>query len=136
MNSPENRTIVLDMSETHDVRLHAALTALLGRRVTNEQIWNALGISKARYYQLAKEDGAQLVRADRLIDVARHLDINPVELLVQFSDLTARDAQQFVNKRYEGLEELQTDKRPFAVATMERRPRLASLTQRQDAPPL
>lgn len=93
------------MSEARDERLHAVLTGLLGRRVTNKQIWDAFGISQSRYYQIMREDSSQLLRADRLINAARSLGINPVELLVCLDILKTSDAAEYVDKRREEFKE-------------------------------
>lgn len=128
-----------------DVRLHVALTKLLGRRTTNSEIWTAYGLSKARYYQIAKDE-TDLLRPDRLVSAARHLGINPMELLVELTpDLTLADAEDLVAKKYRELEELQRAS-SFGVLTRERRlthqtsqptAKLSNYTQpREDAPPL
>ncbi len=95
--------------EAPDVQLHAVLTALLGRRVTNKQIWDAFGISQSRYYQIVREDSSQLLRADRLIDAARHMGINPIELLVRLNDLTTADARDYMEQKRRELAEVQGD---------------------------
>jgi hypothetical protein len=129
--------------EAHDAQqLHAVLTALLGRRVTNKEIWDALGIGKTRYYEIVREDSSQLLRADRLIDAARHMGINPVELLVKLGELDTREASDYVNEKMDALkrdmEDMGADVRPLAVLTEERRKtkRPPKLSRRSDAPPL
>lgn len=98
--------IVLHMSDPHADRLHAALTGLLGRRVTNEEIWTAFGISKARYYQIVREDPSQLLRADRLVEAARQMGANPVELLVCLGIINTRDARDYIDKKRRELSDL------------------------------
>lgn len=150
MCSPENWTNLPGMTEhaeprDPDVRLHVALTKLLGRRVTNSEIWTAFGVSKARYYQIAKEEG-DLLRPDRLVSVGRHLGVNPMELLVELTpSLTIGDAEELVAKKYRELEGLQRGS-SFGVLTRERSltqqsslptTKLSSFTgPRDDAPPL
>ncbi|MUL61131.1 hypothetical protein B5P44_00835 [Mycobacterium sp. CBMA 213] len=93
------------MSEDHARRLHAAITGLLGRRVTNKEIWTAFGISQARYYQIVREDSSRLLRADRLVGAARQMGVNPVELLVCLGIINTRDAREFIDKKRREMSE-------------------------------
>lgn len=79
--------------------LYALLAGLTGRRLTNEAIWEAFGLSKAQFYE-ARKSGKLLNRADRMVMAARRLDINPVELLVELvPGITVDDAIRYVQKR-------------------------------------
>lgn len=78
--------------------LYPVLTALTGRRLTNAEIWQAMGVSRPRYYELRA--AGELMRPDRLIILAHHLDINPIELLVKcVPEITVKDAIEFVARR-------------------------------------
>ncbi|WP_162625519.1 hypothetical protein [Mycolicibacterium llatzerense] len=93
------------MSDDHAVRLHAALTELLVRRVTNDEIWTAFGVSESRYDQIVREDSSWLLRADRLVEAARQLGVNPVELLFCLGIVNIGEARGFLEKRRRELGE-------------------------------
>jgi len=79
--------------------LYALLTGLAGRRLTNQEIWEAFGLSKAQFYE-ARRSGKLLQRADRVVAVAHKLDINPVELLVNLvPGIETADAIEYVEKK-------------------------------------
>lgn len=83
-----------------DEALLVLLAALAKRRLTNEDIWTAFELSKARFYE-ARKDGL-LFREDRLITAALNLGINPIELLAECESvhgITARDAVKYVDKK-------------------------------------
>ncbi len=79
--------------------LYALLTGLAGRRLTNQEIWEAFGLSKAQFYE-ARKTGGLLQRADRIVAAAHTLGINPVELLVGLvPGIETADAIEFVEKK-------------------------------------
>jgi len=123
LQGPEFRTTVCGMSENRadDDPLYPVLAALTGRRLTMAEVYAAVGLSKARYYEARKE--GTLTRPDRLIVAAHHLGINPVELLIECNPgVTVRDAIQFVEKRRAEVNEFwEASKRsPLAVMARER----------------
>jgi hypothetical protein len=62
------------------------LPYLLGRRLRAEEVYEAFGLKKSTYYEnLAK---GTLTTADRLIAVARHFGLNPVNLLIYYGHIT------------------------------------------------
>jgi hypothetical protein len=131
------------MSETRadDDPLYPVLAALTGRKLTMAEVYTAVGLSKARYYEARKE--GTLTRPDRLIIAAHHLGINPVELLVECSPgITVRDAIQYVEKRRAEVNEFveATNRSPLAVMTRERGTVMARPTEffrrAGDVPPL
>lgn len=78
--------------------LYPVLTHMVGRKLTMAEVYDAIGISKARYYEARKE--GSLLRPDWLIVAAHHLGINPVELLVEcVPNITLRNAREFVEKK-------------------------------------
>lgn len=79
--------------------LYALLTGLAGRRLTNQEIWEAFGLSKAQFYE-ARRTGKLLQRADRIVAAAHTLGINPVELLVGLvPGIETGDAVEYVEKK-------------------------------------
>lgn len=79
--------------------IYTQLSALTARRLTNKEIWEAFGLSKAQFYE-ARKNGTLTQRVDRLVAAAHRLEINPVELLIALvPGVDAADAVAFVEKR-------------------------------------
>lgn len=87
------------MSSDDGDSLYPLLTGLAGRRLTNREIWEAFGLSKAQFYE-ARRAGKLLQRADRIVSAARDLRINPVELLVALvPGIETADAVEYVERK-------------------------------------
>lgn len=91
------------MSDQKD-QLYAALSALTGRRLELAEVQKAVGLSRAQYYQAS--NNGDLLRADRLITVAHHMGVNPVELLVMLGGIELSDAARLVDDRRRMVAEL------------------------------
>jgi transcriptional regulator with XRE-family HTH domain len=69
--------------------LESVLTYLLDG-VSAQDIAAALGVSHATYYRRKREDSYP--DAEELRAIARHFDLNPVDLMVRFGLVTADEA--------------------------------------------
>ncbi|AXH46884.1 transcriptional repressor [Mycobacterium phage Aminay] len=71
------------------------LSFLAGRRIQPHEIVEALGVSRAGYYQ--QRDDGRLVSADNLIRLAAVFGLNPIELLVQYGHVTEGAVSDYAN---------------------------------------
>jgi hypothetical protein len=69
--------------------LESVLTYMLNG-VNAQDITAALGVSHATYYRRKREDSYP--DAEELRVIARHFDLNPVDLMVRFGLVTAEEA--------------------------------------------
>jgi hypothetical protein len=97
----QSRLVSGGMANNEDAAdaLHVVLTTLAGRTLRVQDIYEAFGLSKARFYE-ARKDGTLLQRVDRIVAAAHRLGINPVELLVALvPGIEVADAVEYVDKR-------------------------------------
>lgn len=81
---------------THDGLKDPAvvLPYLLGRPLPATEVHAAFGYRKSSYYKAAKE--GRLLSADNVIRVAKHFDLNTVDLLVRFGLIAFTDVVDYV----------------------------------------
>jgi hypothetical protein len=77
--------------------LQPILVALTGRTLTMGDVQKAVGLSKPQYYAARRE--GKLLTANRLIQAANTLAINPVQLLVACGLVSLKDAADLVEDR-------------------------------------
>jgi hypothetical protein len=77
-------------------QLDAVLGYLVGRRLSTREICAALELSRSTYYE--QRDQGRLISADNLITAARNLDLNPVDLLVRYGQVTASAAVEYAEQ--------------------------------------
>jgi hypothetical protein len=65
------------------------LEYIRGRKLTAAELYDAFGMAKSTYY--SQRDAGTLTTADNLIRAARHLGINPVDLLMRYGHLTVEE---------------------------------------------
>lgn len=70
------------------------LMYLLGRQLRSSEVHTAFGLSRSGYRK-AREEG-RLLTADNLMRVARHFDLNPLELLTRFGLIGTEVVTEFV----------------------------------------
>jgi hypothetical protein len=58
------------------------LPYLVGRPLAATEVYEAFGYRKSAYYKAVRE--GRLVTADSLLKAAKHLRLNPIDLLVRF----------------------------------------------------
>jgi hypothetical protein len=113
--------------------LATVLSYLAGRSLSREEIWTAMELRRSTYYD--QQDKGTLMTADNLRTAAANLGINRAELLTRYrfidpEEVTALAEQILGHSSRPGVS---TD---VEVRTETKRPRLAELLPRPDAPPL
>lgn len=82
------------MVDDTDRELGAVVSYLVGRQLRTSEIIDAMGVSRSGYY-LARDSG-RLITADNLMNLAKSLGLNPIDLMVRFGLLTAETAIEYV----------------------------------------
>jgi hypothetical protein len=75
-------------------QLSALLNYLLDGRVTNQQIYKALGMSSSRYYRRIKQD--DFPNADELHKIADRFRLSFTDLQVRLGFITREDLEGYV----------------------------------------
>jgi hypothetical protein len=110
-----------------DKSLEVVLSYLTGRKLRMDEIYAAVELSRSRYYEV--QNAGELITPDRLVTAARNLDINPIDLLVEFGVIAEADLAPYTETGPGG--------RPFGLAMKRKargRPRLADMKPIDDAP--
>ena len=119
--------------------LAAVLSYLAGRPLSREEIWTAMALPRSTFYD--QLDKGTLITADNLCTVARNLGVNRAELLTRYRFIDPEEVAALADE-IRGHSHLthgtygaptSTD---AAVRTNGKRPTLADLRPRPDAPPL
>jgi hypothetical protein len=119
--------------------LATVLSYLAGRSLSREEIWTAMELRRSTYYdQLEK---GTLITADNLCTAARNLSINRAELLARYRFIDPEEIAALAEEiRGHSAPAHQVDPAPtltgVAVQTVRKRPTMADLRPRPDAPPL
>jgi hypothetical protein len=115
------------------------LSYLAGRPLSREEIWTAMELPRSTYYdQLEK---GTLITADNLCTAARNLGINRAELLARYRFIEPEEIAALADE-IRGNSALAHQAHPaptstgVAVQTGRKRPTMADLRPRSDAPPL
>lgn len=109
-------------SQAVSVDLAEVLSSLTGRRVLINDIIAALNLGRSTYYE--QRDDGRLISADNMLRVATHMDINPVELLVNCGLISRRAVEDYLAGT------------GAAQSKTARQPRTRRFQRRADAPPL
>jgi hypothetical protein len=113
--------------------LATVLSYLTGRSLSREEIWTAMGLRRSTYYD--QLDKGTLITADSLRVAAANLGINRAELLTRYRFIDPEEvtalAEQIRGYSYRPGPSTDVD-----VRIETRRPILAELSPRPDAPPL
>jgi hypothetical protein len=113
--------------------LATVLSYLAGRPLSREEIWTAMELPRSTYYD--QLDKGTLITADNLCTAAGNLGINRAELLTRYRFIDPGEiaslAEDIRGQSYPTS--VLTD---VAVKTARRRPTIAELRPRADAPPL
>jgi hypothetical protein len=113
--------------------LATVLSYLAGRSLSREQIWTAMELPRSTYYD--QLDKGTLITADNLRIAATNLGINRAELLTRYRFIDPEEvtslAEEIHGRRYPTPAATDTE-----VKTDRRRPTIADLRPRPDAPPL
>jgi hypothetical protein len=113
--------------------LATVLSYLAGRSLSREEIWTAMELPRSTYYD--QLDKGTLITAGNLCTAASNLGINRAELLTRYRFIDPEEvaslAEEFRGHSYPApaLTEV-------AVKTSTKRPTIAELRPRPDAPPL
>jgi len=119
--------------------LATVLSYLAGRSLSREEIWTAMELRRSTYYdQLEK---GTLITADNLCTAARNLSINRAELLARYRFIDPEEIAALAEEiRGHSPPAHQVHPAPtltgVAVQTVRKRPTMADLRSRPDAPPL
>jgi hypothetical protein len=119
--------------------LATVLSYLAGRPLSREEIWTAMELPRSTYYD--QLDKGTLVTADNLCTAARNLGINRAELLTRYRFIDPEEIAALAEeiRGHSHLAHL-ADPAPtltgVAVQTVRKRPIMADLRLRPDAPPL
>jgi hypothetical protein len=70
------------------------LPYLVGRPLTATEVYEAFGYRKSAYYKAVRE--GRLVTADNVIRAAKHLRLNPIDLLVRFGLIQLEMVTEYV----------------------------------------
>ena len=115
------------------------LSYLAGRPLSREEIWTAMELRRSTYYdQLEK---GTLITADNLCTAARNLGINRAELLARYRFIEPEEIAALADE-IRGHSALANQAHPaptltgVPVQTGRKRPTMADLRPRSDAPPL
>ncbi len=120
--------------------LATVLSYLAGRPLSREEIWTAMELPRSTYYD--QLDKGTLITADNLCTAARNLGINRAELLTRYRFI---DPEEIAEAAEEIRGRARHPAQPLHVAplltdvalqTRRRRPAIAELRPRSDAPPL
>jgi hypothetical protein len=115
--------------------LATVLSYLTGRSLSREEIWTAMGLRRSTYYD--QLDKGTLITADNLRVAAANLGINRAELLTRYRFIDPEEvtalAEQIRGHSYGAGASTDVG---VAARTETRRPKLADLRPRPDAPPL
>jgi hypothetical protein len=119
--------------------LATVLSYLAGRPLSREEIWTAMELPRSTFYD--QLDKGTLVTADNLCTAARNLGINRAELLTRYRFIDPEEiAALAVDIRGNSHPAHPSPPPPtlaeVAVKTARKRPTLADLRPRPDAPPL
>ena len=113
--------------------LATVLSYLAGRSLSKEEIWTAMNLPRSTYYD--QLDKGTLITADNLCTAAGNLGINRAELLTRYRFIDPEEIASLA-------EDIRGQSHPspalidVAVKTARRRPTIAELRPRPDAPPL
>jgi hypothetical protein len=120
--------------------LATVLSYLAGRPLSREEIWTAMELPRSTYYD--QLDKGTLITADTLCTAARNLGINRAELLTRYRFIDPEEIAELAEEirgrsrhpaQPSHLAPVLTE---VAVQTRRRRPAIADLRPRADAPPL
>jgi len=116
--------------------LATVLSYLAGRSLSREEIWTAMGLARSTYYD--QLDKGTLITADNLCTAARNLGINRAELLTRYRFLDPEEIASMVAeiRGHSHLAHPAPALTDVEVKTLRKRPTIAELRPRPDAPPL
>jgi hypothetical protein len=116
--------------------LATVLSYLAGRSLSREEIWTAMELARSTYYD--QLDKGTLITADNLCTAARNLGINRAELLTRYRFLDPEEIASMVEeiRGHSHLAHPAPALTDVEVKTLRKRPTIAELRPRPDAPPL
>ena len=113
--------------------LATVLSYLAGRSLSREEIWTAMELPRSTYYD--QLDKGTLITADNLCTAAGNLGINRAELLARYRFIDPEEIASLA-EMIRGHSHPAPALTDVAVNTARKRPTIAELRPRPDAPPL
>jgi hypothetical protein len=119
--------------------LATVLSYLAGRSLSREEIWTAMELPRSTYYD--QLDKGTLITAGNLCTAAGNLGINRAELLTRYRFIDPEEIASLADEIRGHSHpahpvQLTTVLADAAVKTVRKRPTIADLRPRPDAPPL